>query len=119
MYRPYYSFRPRFNLGFRLFVGYPVAYPVYYYPYAYAAPVPVPGAAGGLSFDIAPATAEIFVDGRYMGLVEDYSSNMQPLSLAPGRHRIEIHEEGFEPLTFDADVLPGQVIPFQGAMEPQ
>ncbi len=37
-YRPYYSFRPHFSLGFGLWAGYPVSYPYYYdydYPYAY------------------------------------------------------------------------------------
>ena len=41
---PYYAFRPRFSLGFGLFIGYPVAYnssyyyPDYFYPYAYPYP---------------------------------------------------------------------------------
>jgi hypothetical protein len=117
-YRPYYAFRPRFSVGFGVFVGYPVAYPYYYYP---AAPVriPVAGPTGGLSFDITPTTAEIYIDGQYVGVVEDYSASMQPLSLAPGRHHVEIREPGFAAMAFDTDVIPGQVIPFQGAMEPQ
>jgi hypothetical protein len=33
-YRPYYSFRPRFSVGFGIWAGYPVSYPYYYdYPY--------------------------------------------------------------------------------------
>ncbi len=118
-YRPYYAFRPRVTLGFGIFIGYPVAYPYYYYPSAYPVPVPVAGPTGGLSFDITPTTAAIYVDGQYVGLVEDYSATMQPLSLAPGRHRVELREAGFAAIAFDADVIAGQVIPFQGAMEPQ
>jgi hypothetical protein len=44
----YYTFRPRFSVGFGLVIGYPVAYsnpfysPGYYYPYAYAYPYPYP-----------------------------------------------------------------------------
>jgi len=102
-----------------VFVGYPVAYPYNYYPYAYPVQVPVAGPTGGLSFDITPATAEIYIDGQYVGLVEDYSAGMQPLSLAPGRHHVEFREAGFAAMAFDTDVIPGQVIPFQGAMEPQ
>ena len=38
-YRPYYSFRPRFTIGFGIWAGYPVTYPYYYdYPYGYAYP---------------------------------------------------------------------------------
>jgi len=39
---PYYTFQPRFSVGFGLFIGYPVAYgasyyyPDHFYPYAYA-----------------------------------------------------------------------------------
>jgi len=55
-YRPYYSFRPRFSIGFGLWAGFPIAYsagfyapwyydPYYYgygygYPYPYYAPYP-------------------------------------------------------------------------------
>jgi hypothetical protein len=42
-YRPYYSFRPRFSLGFGLWAGYPVTYPYYYDDYAYPYPYPVYG----------------------------------------------------------------------------
>src|SRR6185436_6450654 len=34
--RPYYAFRPRFSVGFGLYVGYPVPFP--YYGYAYGSP---------------------------------------------------------------------------------
>ena len=118
-YRPYYTFQPRFSLGFGLFIGHPVAYPYSHYPYAYQIPVQVPRPTGGLSFEITPSDAALYIDGRYMGLVDDFSPTMQPLSLAPGRHRIEIVEVGYEPMVFDVDVIAGQVIPFQGAMEPQ
>jgi len=39
--RPFYAFRPRFSVGFGLWVGFPVAYPYYYdYPYSYGYPYP-------------------------------------------------------------------------------
>ena len=134
-YRPYYTFRPRVRLGFGLWIGYPVAYPTYFYPstpypYAYNSPYPSTypysteiypapgttsvGAAGGLSFDITPAEAGVYVDGYYMGPVAQFTPNQPPLALAPGRHHVEIREPGFEVIAFDVDILPGQVIPYQG-----
>jgi hypothetical protein len=133
-YRPYYTFRPRVRLGFGLWIGYPVTYPTYFYPatpypYAYSSPYPgaypmaiypAPGttasvgAAGGLSFDITPAEAGVYVDGYYMGPVAQFTPNQPPLALAPGRHHVEIREPGFEVIAFDVDILPGQVIPYQG-----
>jgi hypothetical protein len=120
-YPRYYSFRPRFRMAFGIFIGYPVAFPARYYPYAsvVAVPVRVPVAAGGLSFDIWPDDAAIYVDGRYMGEAEDFSPTMQPLALAPGRHRVDLYLTGYEPMAFDVDVLAGQVIPFEGVLELQ
>jgi hypothetical protein len=77
-----------------------------------------PGAAtGGLSFDISPASAEVFVDGRDMGPVSTFAPTSEPLTLAPGRHHVELRATGRETMTFDADVIAGQVIPYQGTMQ--
>lgn len=141
VYRPYYTFRPRVRLGFGLWVGFPVASPAYLYPYAsypytsypYASTYPYPntypystsiyaapgaatavGVAGGLSFEIRPPEAGVYVDGQYVGAVGQFSPDQPPLALAPGRHHVEIREPGFEIVAFDVDILPGQVIPYQG-----
>ena len=131
-YRPYYTFQPRFHLNFGLWVGVPVAYPYYMYPaasypYAYTYPQPVypmtgstataVNAAGGLSFDITPSDARIYVDEQYFGIAAQYTPTDPPLSLAPGRHHVEIHASGFEVIAFDVDILPGQVIPYQGDLQ--
>jgi hypothetical protein len=71
-------------------------------------------ASGGLSFDIRPPQASVYVDGQYVGLVSQFSPDQPPLWLTPGRHRVEIHEPGFEAVAFDVDILPGQVIPYYG-----
>jgi|SRR5579872_7019325 len=125
-------------------VGYPYYYP--YYPYAYPYPYPYPypdpnypdysypapapsGSApsgsvsvapptgsGGLSFDITPSNAEVFVDGQRVGTVADFSPTMPPLALAPGRHSVDIRANGYQTMVFDADVTAGQVLPYHGAM---
>ena len=189
--RPYYSFRPRFSIGFGLWAGYPVPYPSYYYysegygyddpygygysypsgpyangyppssynyppgnqPYGYppsgypsssyppsgyptgsAAPddyPPQPPAAGsigvqpggqqpasgGISFEITPSTAAVFVDGVYVGSVAMFDPTSQPLGLIPGRHHIEIRAAGYQTMAFDADVTAGRVIPYQGTSQ--
>jgi len=66
------------------------------------------------AFDITPAEAGVYVDGYYMGPVAQFTPNQPPLALAPGRHHVEIREPGFEIIAFDVDILPGQVIPYQG-----
>jgi len=158
-YRPYYTFRPYFSLGFGLWSGYPVswAYPYYYpyyypyaypYPYSYADPYPPTGGPGytvappvnvtpnsqnpqspqqeagldqgnlgGMSFEITPADAQIFIDGNPIGTVGQFTPSSQPLGVPAGRHHVEIRQSGYKTMSFDVDIVAGQVIPYQGQME--
>jgi hypothetical protein len=136
LYRPYYIFQPRFSIGFGIWSGFPVNYydpyyyPYDYYPYAAATPgyvVPPPGSVsvqpnqtnmGGLSFAISPDTAEVWVDGEYFGTVGQFTAESQPLGLPAGRHHIELREPGYQVSSFDVDIVAGQVIPYQGQLEP-
>ena len=121
--RAYYSFRPHFSLGFGLYLGYPVTYPVTYgYPtYVYGAPAGyniAPDAYGGVSFDVQPDIADVVVDGSLVGSARDFGPLRQPLTLMPGRHHIELQASGLEPVAFDVDIVPGEVVPFRGALQP-
>jgi hypothetical protein len=75
-------------------------------------------ASGGVSFEISPSTAEVYVDGTYVGRVSDLGPTTQPLALTPGRHHVEIRAAGYQTLSIDADVISGQVIPYRGTMQP-
>jgi PEGA domain-containing protein len=137
---PFFAFRPRFNLGFGLFVGYPFAYPwdyvaldPYYYPYdvdpygwTYGEPQDLSSAPsyelrnyGGISLDITPGDASVVVDGTDAGTAQTFSPSSAPLTLAPGQHHIVIEKPGYQSMTFDADVIQGQVIPYKGTMQPE
>jgi hypothetical protein len=143
-FHPYYAFHPHFSLGFGLWAGYPVTwaypyyyppYPSYYYPYTYphgpegpgysvAPPVDVtPGTApeatnlGGLSFEITPPDAQVFVDGKYVGTAGQFTATTQPLGVPSGRHHVEIRSVGYQTMSFDVDIVAGEVIPYQGQME--
>ena len=72
---------------------------------------------GGISFEITPATAELWVDGARVGTVGQFSPTSQPLGLSTGRHRIEIRAPGYQTISIDADIVAGQVIPYQGSMQ--
>jgi hypothetical protein len=72
---------------------------------------------GGISFEITPANAAVFVDGTYVGTAEEFGPAEQPLDLAPGHHRVELSAPGYRTTTSDADVQPRQVIPFQGTLQ--
>jgi len=131
---PLFVFRPRFDLGFGLFAGYPFPYPwddVVIDPYAYpygVDPYGTYGATadlnelrdyGGISLDITPSDATVTVDDAVAGTAETFSPSSAPLTLAPGRHHIVIEKPGYQTMTFDVNVLKGQVIPYKGTMQPE
>jgi hypothetical protein len=96
------------------------AYPQSTYPSAAPGSVFVqPGQTntGGASFEMTPNTAEVVVDGISMGQAGQFTPMTEPLGLAPGHHHFEIRAPGYRTITFDADIIAGQVTPFQGTME--
>lgn len=124
--QPYYRFQPQVRLSFGLYVGYPVAYPYSRYdPFAYPRydsyygyGMPSRADYGGLSFDIQPYDAALFIDGVYVGTAADFSRYTAPLTLAVGLHHIDLTAEGFQTMSFDITVVGGQVIPYQGTLPP-
>ena len=97
-------------------------YPVPVYGYgAPSAPVyitPSSTAYGGVTFEISPSDAEVFVDGQYVGQVRDFDGVGAPLNVMAGRHRVDVNAPGYEPLSFDVDVTPGRLVPYRGDMQP-
>jgi len=73
--------------------------------------------AGGVSFEISPSDAAVFVDGTYVGTVDQFGPQTEPLRLMPGRHRIELRANGMQPMDFDASIVAGQVIPYRGTLQ--
>lgn len=102
--------------------GYNVAPPVSVSPNSNGAPPAVSGQPdqsnlGGMSFEITPSDAQIFIDGNYAGTVGQFTPTSQPLGVGAGRHRVEIRGSGYKTMSFDVDIVAGQVIPYQGQME--
>jgi hypothetical protein len=72
---------------------------------------------GGLSFAITPDTAQLFVDGALVGTVGQFTPTTQPLGLTAGRHHVEMRAPGYQTMAFDVNIIAGEVIPYQGALE--
>jgi len=116
-YRPY-GYRPGWSLN--LYFGQP--YSAYgYLAYGYGSPraaygyyAVVPGRAyGAVRIVDAPRDAQVFVDGYYAGVVDDYDGVFQHLNLEAGSHHIEIEVEGYSLIAFDVHVRPGQTITYR------
>ena len=87
------------------------------YPPSGAGSIDVQTDMGGLSFEVTPSDAQIYIDGTYMGTVGQFTPQSQPLGVKSGHHKLEIRADGYRTMTVDADVIAGQVLPFQGEME--
>ncbi|MBM3820241.1 MAG: hypothetical protein FJW14_14660 [Acidimicrobiia bacterium] len=74
---------------------------------------------GHLRLRVTPRHAQVFVDGYYAGVVDDYDGIVQALSLEDGPYHIELVAPGYEPLEFDVRIIPGQKITYRGDLIPQ
>ena len=112
-YRPY-VYRPSFGLG--VYYGAGGSYPYGYTPRGYYDPLPG-HVYGGLRITGAPREAQVFADGYYVGIVNDFDGVFQHVNLEAGEHHIEIESPGFEPVAFDVLVQPGRTITFRADMD--
>lgn len=76
------------------------------------------GLCGAVSFDISPSSAQVSIDGVFVGSVDEFTSTSDPLVLAPGDHYIEIRLPGYRTASFDVRIAAGEVTPYQGTLEP-
>jgi hypothetical protein len=111
-YRPY-VYRPSFGIG--VYYGAGGSYPYGYTPRGYYDPLPG-HLYGGLRIVGAPREAQVFADGYYVGIVNDFDGVFQHVNLEAGEHHIEIETPGFEPVAFDVLIQPGRTITFRADM---
>ena len=72
---------------------------------------------GAVRLKVRPSGAEVFVDGYYVGIVDEFDNPFQQLQLESGPHRIEVREDGYEPLTFEVRIVPGRTITYNGELK--
>jgi hypothetical protein len=80
-YSPYYD--PFFYGQY----GYPIR------PYGYGYRTYEPEAS--VRLEVKPKEAEVYVDGYYAGIVDDFDGTFQRLRVAPGEHEIELWLDGY------------------------
>lgn len=122
-YRPYYYYRPYDYPSFYY-------YRPHYVPYVWfsSGPVlydePYPGVSGydydrgALRLKVSPKQAEVYVDGYYAGIVDDYDGLFQKLYVHPGEHEIEIRFEGYRPYRQRVFVNPSSTYKIHQELEP-
>jgi PEGA domain len=71
---------------------------------------------GRLILDLERGGAEVFADGYYVGIVEDFSAPRGGGTLSAGPHRIDVSASGFEALTRVVNLAPGQAVTVRGVL---
>src|SRR5262249_46592776 len=72
---------------------------------------------GSLRLKIKPNNAEVYVDGYYVGVVDDFDGMFQRLHLDSGPHRIEVRAPGYETLDFDVRITSEHTTTYQGELK--
>jgi hypothetical protein len=121
-YSPYY-----FSFGFGW--GYPYAYPYAAYgygpygygygPYAYApyyGPYVYDTASARLQ--VTPRATQVYVDGYFAGLVDEFDGYMQRLNVAPGQHDLELYLDGHRSFTQKILFTRGNTVKVIHTMQP-
>jgi hypothetical protein len=110
-YSPYYygaypGWYGAYGYGYGAYGAY--GYPSYGYPAAYSV------VDGDLRLKVKPRDAQVFVDGYYVGIVDDFDGTFQRLHLPTGTHRIEVRAPGFETLSLDVQIRFDETTKYEG-----
>lgn len=101
----------------------------YYYPFSgqyypfigsqeYHRPAPaVFVARGGLVLETLPDVAQVYVDGFYVGLAEQFGLRGHALDLPSGVHHLELRAPNYETLNFSVMIAPNETIRYRGDMQ--
>jgi len=90
-----------------------------YWPGPYYSGPPTTFMTGGVRLKVKPREAQVFVDGYYAGLVDDFDGVFQSLRLSPGGHKIEIRIDGFETASLDVHVQPDRTLTITQTLTPK
>ncbi|MPY87734.1 MAG: PEGA domain-containing protein [Luteitalea sp.] len=79
----------------------------------------VPDDRGSLRLKVRPREAEVFVEGDFVGQVDDFDGAFQRLHLPPGRHEIQVEAPGYAPLEFSVLIVRDQTVTYRGELKTQ
>jgi len=68
---------------------------------------------GYLHLQMHPVTAEVYVDGYFMGSVDDFRRIIPGRSLEAGAHRVEVRAPGYETKAFDVLIPPSETVSYR------
>jgi hypothetical protein len=109
---PYYGFYDPFWYDPFFDAQWGVYGPYGYPPYRYNVD---PGAA--VKLEVKPKKAEVYVDGYYAGIVDDFDGAFQRLRIRPGEHDIELYLDGYRTVHQKVYLTPDNTFKLKYDME--
>lgn len=118
-----------FTWGTPFFWGFPFDYWPYYYPYGwygwdgggypayYGYDRVRREEQGALDLDLSPADTQVYLDGQYIGTVDDYDGWPQYLWLDPGTYDIVFYRDGYKTLARQVTIYRGLVVDWSDHLE--
>ncbi|HEX2343926.1 MAG TPA: PEGA domain-containing protein [Vicinamibacterales bacterium] len=73
---------------------------------------------GKLRLKVKPREAQVYVDGYFSGVVDQFDGVFQRLTLQAGGHRVEIRADGFQTLSFEVMIAPNETVTYSGELKP-
>ena len=60
--------------------------------------------------DVDPEEARVYLDGKYIGIADNFDGWPDKLYLRPGRYKLEFRRQGYEPLVLNVNAKPGTTL---------
>jgi hypothetical protein len=122
VYRPYFypssSYRPVYWGGFGWGYGWYDPFWSQRYPYPPPAYRSYDHDEASARIEVTPRDAQVFVDGYYVGSVDDFDGIFQRLHVRAGEHTLEIFKEGYRTIRERVDFRRGETYRVKFEMEP-
>jgi hypothetical protein len=113
-YAPFYGWGWGLGWGWGWGWGYPGWYPYYYPPYAsYYGP-----AYSSVRLEVTPKEGEVYLDGYYVGIVDNFDGIFQRLDVPPGQHELEVYLEKYKPFRQKMLFRPGEGYKLKAVLQP-
>ncbi|MGE5358274.1 MAG: PEGA domain-containing protein [Bacteroidales bacterium] len=106
---PYWGWGPYWGYPYLGWGGW-YGYPYYGYP-------DYPDNSGEVRLEITPRDAQVYVDGYFVGIVDDFDGIFQRLHLSPGDHELVIYKPGFRTIKQTLRLNPRQDSKVKYAMQ--
>jgi PEGA domain len=111
-YSPYYwGFSSAFYSPYFWGAYGPYPYPYPYYGWAY-------DNTGSARLQVTPRNTQVYVDGYFVGVVDNFDGNLQRLNVEAGEHDLQLYLEGHRPFSLKVLFVRGRTVKITHAMQP-